>query len=496
MNRFKTFCFVLMSLLAFVCQAADVRKELIVSNQSQFDALDATVKACLKQGATDITVTLRKGVYYYGEKHLDFSGLDYPMAKVTLVGEEATLVAKDLGRERSWQDGAFDLLTLSDVDGWTALAQSPADVDVVDVKSKLCRIRVAKRQRRQNQVQCRGQYLKLTMWYDSKVYPVVRRDSYYIYFTATDLEYSEQFRHWNVNYDQMYGRVNPRYCVFLPDALPSRVRCCQASTFVNLWHSSMAGFTMRGISFGPNNGGAPLIATDMFRSRRLLVEQCRFWGVRGMVLKVWFTDNVEVRANTFEGCYHSGVESFNGSRNTQVVGNTFRNHGKGMRQNFGIVCRGEDFLVKDNLFRNFSYAAIGAGVWYGHSHQGPITGIVSGNDIAFEPDYYRDYLRHTLMDGGAIYTWTLCDKVAITGNRIDHYRGVKDYRGIFCDDGGKNLTISHNTVTNIGDDCWCIDLRWEDNVQKQVPDHNTGNVVRDNKVEGRVRFETSRPLTR
>lgn len=83
--------------------------------------------------------------------------------------------------------------------------------------------------------------------------------------------------------------------------------------------------------------------------------------------------------------------------------------------------------------------------------------------------------------------------MTIQDNKINRYRGIKDYRGIFCDDGGKNITVRGNTVTNIGGGSWCIDLRWVENVGSKVPDHNTGNVVSDNKVDGKVRFETSKP---
>lgn len=472
---------------------AEARRTIIVGDQSQFDQLDKNIHDALAQGVVDLTVSLQPGVYYYREKHVDLSSVNRPKVNLVVTGKNALLVGRDGQGAADWQMGCFDPQRKCGVDLWSALEQSPQEVDVVDAETKLCRIRTASRQSPLKASQCEGQYLQLTEWYDSKVYPIVRRDRRYIYFTATDLQYSEQYRHWNVNLDVAYAKANPRYRT--TDAgLPPRMVACRASTFLNLWHSSLSSLTLRGIVFGPNHGAAPLIDTDMFNSRKLLVENCRFEGVRGLVLKVWHTDNVEVRRNTFDGCYANGIESFNGSRRTQVTDNTFVNHGRGMRQNFGIICRGEDFAIRGNRFRNFCYTAIGVGLWYGHQQKGPITGEVTGNDIAFDDDFYADYARHTLMDGGAIYTWTCCDHVEITGNRIDHYQGMKDYRGIFCDDGGKNITVRDNSVTRIGQGCWCIDLRWVDHVTGKVPDHNTGNDVSGNRVDGRIRFETSKPL--
>ncbi len=469
--------------------AGEPGKVIDISTQEQFASLDEQVKKYLKQGVTTIDVVLQSGIYYYGEKHLDLSSVAYPEATVTITGHDAMLVAKDLGAARTWQDGTFDAKSRSDVNRWSTLEQSPSMVEVIDKDEKICRIRTPRKQKKKSGVQCEGEYLQLTEWYDSKIYPVMRHDKKYIYFLAPDLKYSQSFGDWNVNYDLAYGHVTPRYRTMTQHCASETVTFCQASTFVNLWHSQLKQFALHGIAFGPNNGKAPLIDTDMFETSSLLIEDCTFSGVRGLVLKVWHTDNVTVRSNTFDGCYADGIESHNMCRNTQVTGNHFRNHGEGMRQNFAVICRGEDFLIKDNTFRNFSYSAIGVGVWYGNQKKGPVTGMVAGNDIAFEQDYYNNYSRHTLMDGGAIYTWTIQDKVDIILNTIDRYRGMRDYRGIFCDDGAKNLTIRNNTVKNIGEDCWCIDLRWVDNVSDKVPDHNTGNVVTDNNVDGRVRFE-------
>lgn len=477
----------------FVSSAEVKHKEILIGDQMRFDLLDSTIKEQLRLGVTELVITLQPGVYTYNHKHIDLSALNYPDANITLRSRDALLVGKDLNRVRDWKDGSYSVIDLQDYDRWSQIESCHAAVEIVDADKKLCRLRTSSRQRPQTAEQCKNQYLQLTEWYDSKVYPIVRRDRWFIYFIAEDLKYDQQHGHWNVNADLWYGKVKPRYRTIAPTVPSSLIRYCQTSTFLNLWHTALGSFTLSGVNFGPNNGAEPLIATDMFRSRQLLIEDCLFRGIRGLVVKVWYTDNVSIVGNEFDGCYGNGVESFNGSRNTQVSGNTFANHGKGMNQNFGVICRGEDFLVARNRFCNFCYSAIGVGLWYGTKPNGPITGQVANNDISFDADYYEDYILHTLMDGGAIYTWTQCDGVTITGNRINRYRGMKDYRGIFCDDGGKNITLSGNTISNIGDNGWCIDLRWVDQVANEVPDHNTGNVMSGNKVDGKVRFETSRP---
>ena len=467
--------------------------QLNVSTQEQFDALDGNIKEALRRGSTDITVILNAGTYYFGQKHVNLSSANYSKASITIQGNGATLVAKDLGKARDWQDGCFDPQTCASVERWSTLTQTSDTVQVVDQRSGLCRLRLPNARRGQQQTHCDGQYLNLTMSYDSKVYPIQRRDRQYVYFTVSDLHWSTGGHYWSVNHDVQYAGTKPRFRTLGPEAPASGVRFCQASTCFCLSHSALKAFTLRGVSFCCNNGTEPLLVADSFSSDQLLIEQCAFQGIRGLVIKLSYTPNALIQKCTFTGCYASGIESHSGCRRTRVLDCTFRNHGLGMQQNFGIICRGEDFEVSRNTFRNFTYSAIGVGVWYGNDTHGPCTGTVSSNDISFDQDYYDHCLEHTLMDGGAIYTWTKCDDVTIRSNRINRYRGVKDYRGIFCDDGTRNVTLENNVVSNIGGGAYCIDLRWVDHVTQHVKDHNTGCRMSGNQVDGPVRFETSHP---
>ena len=91
------------------------------------------------------------------------------------------------------------------------------------------------------------------------------------------------------------------------------------------------------------------------------------------------------------------------------------------------------------------------------------------------------------MDSGAIYLWTQSDGIIIRNNYIHDIAGAKDNRGIFCDDGTKNVTIEGNVIQRI-QNCYCIDLREVKSVAEKVQDHNTGNICRNNLVDGDIRF--------
>ena len=65
---------------------------------------------------------------------------------------------------------------------------------------------------------------------------------------------------------------------------------------------------------------------------------------------------------------------------------------------------------------------------------------------------------------------------------------MKDNRGIFCDDGASNFTITGNTILRIANS-YCIDSRM---VKDQHPEKFTNNVnitITDNTVDGSIRFE-------
>ena len=70
--------------------------------------------------------------------------------------------------------------------------------------------------------------------------------------------------------------------------------------------------------------------------------------------------------------------------------------------------------------------------------------------------------------------------------------GPFDNRGIFCDDGTVNTTITGNRVQRVANS-WCIDLRRVLSVETR-PDSkirrvNVGNRIEKNQIDGRIRFE-------
>lgn len=130
------------------------------------------------------------------------------------------------------------------------------------------------------------------------------------------------------------------------------------------------------------------------------------------------------------------------------------------------------------------------GVWYGTKKDYRCSGVIERNEICYSPEYFNNAWKYTLMDAGAIYTFTKMDDVTIRRNYIHDYTGAKDYRGIFCDDGAQNIKIYGNIIHNVKGS-YDIDLRYTsaENVAKNVPDFNTCNQMFGNIMDGYYRFE-------
>ena len=168
--------------------------------------------------------------------------------------------------------------------------------------------------------------------------------------------------------------------------------------------------------------------------------------------------------------------------------------GKRMNNSFCVICRGTDYLISDNEFVDFGYGSIGLGVWYKSEKTDPSCGIVEANTIYYTELYKEHISNHAIMDGGAIYLWTKNDGVIIRNNLIYNYSGIKDNRGIFCDDGAFNIQIYGNIITNI-ENSYCIDSRrakYSEESQTAgtgIARSNIGVCIRDNIIDGRIRFE-------
>ena len=192
----------------------DATEIISVTNQTDFDQLDANLNASLRKGEMDIRVVLARGKYYYRDNHIDLSGKEYPHAKISITGKGAICVA--IGNRYRMGDffkGDFSYAgtcldeNLREVKIWTPLYQTNDLIEVVSSTSKLCRVKNLSGIER---ISPAGSYIQITSWYQSFVYKIERIEKGYIYFIATNLDKGFQGG-WNVNNDYNFGRCYPRY---------------------------------------------------------------------------------------------------------------------------------------------------------------------------------------------------------------------------------------------------------------------------------------------
>ena len=499
-------CFVMPSILS-------ARTIINVVDQSSFDKLQATLVSAIKTGDKEISVFFTKGTFTAKERHLILNGIKAPDVSISIIGSDAIILSSgkeykngdkhqsELSVRRSWMSDSQDIKIWSDVRYADGL------IEILDESKQQCRL---KSKEPLASVANGASHILIPHWFQSSVYTIDKISGNYIYFTASDLKKSFGSG-YNVNGDYHYGKKQVRFrlfnakgssdCVRIVDGrvqLPSGIssaRECLIHRYITIQNCSFCSVDIKGLKFRGNNYAYndPAIYINNVNCTSLSVTGCEFRGMHGDVITIASSPNVHIENNTFYDCYNNGIQSDNKSKNTIVKDNAFKNMGKRMQNTFCILCRGENYLVTGNKIEDFGYGGIGIGVHYKSEKPNPSKGIVDGNEMTYTDAYIANIANYGIMDSGAIYVWTKNDGSIIRNNFIHGYSGMGDNRGIFCDDGAYNLQIYDNVITGIANS-YCIDSRRESSVERtKTPESgidrsNVNIVIRDNIVDGKVRF--------
>ena len=153
-----------------------------------------------------------------------------------------------------------------------------------------------------------------------------------------------------------------------------------------------------------------------------------------------------------------------------------------------ITGGGENLHICDNVIEDFNYSAIAVGSTTPNDKATRLTYIIERNEIRLSNNFTDRYIVNTLADGGGIYTGPQCTWGIIRNNVIENIKGIHSNRGIFLDDGAKNLAIYGNHINNTANS-YDIDLRYCETYANGIPDHNTNNAIFQNVMTGTYRFE-------
>lgn len=446
---------------------------IAVGNQQQFDAMNEEISKAIKAGKKNIQVKIGKGVYQFRQDHICRKNEQVDDLSISIIGDRA-IITSDKDYASTGGKG----------NGWQEMRYADSIIQVVDEKKKLCMIPYANKL---SETERKGMTkVQITQWFRANTYKIERIDKKGIYFIAPELAWENGYGHkgYNVNFDYLYLGKTPRFRVYDVSKEPN----CTAARFLTMENCSYRCLAFKGIEFRSTNASNILLHFTNVEAKQIAISNCKFDYIRSSGVGLFKgTSNVVFDGNEVSNTGGDELFFTSNCQNTRVTNNSFKNCGQLLGGYFCVRCYESEYYIAHNTFCNFGYGAIGVGMWHGFEKKYPSRGIIEHNEIYFTPDFFANAWKYTLMDSGAIYTWTQNDQVTIRYNYIHDYAGVGDNRGVFCDDGANNLKIYRNVIVKIPNS-YCIDSRYGKD-QRDGFTNNANNFMAQNVVDGRVRFQ-------
>lgn len=442
-----------------------------INTQGDFDNLANFVRKAIQQRQRNILVRIGEGIFYYRDQHLHLSGLSFQETslrfegiknKTILIGQGKSYTKKANRYSENVNDGncfLTDKLEYLDYKGKYNFAESL--VEVLDEKSKLCRIKAAV-----NNQDITGASIQLNEWYMVKTYPITKVKDGYIYFTATDLAYDKMYKCYNVNYDYGVSKKKPRFAivnmaesslsvrrgkiVFPVDVASVHETSC--SRFMVLYNDTFNFFQLKDITFIGSKVNNQLLFFKKVKANKIVVSNCVFKYIKNPIIRCDDANNVFFVENKIQDCFGNAVWSYNNSANTVITSNVFSRTIHHVDRSSCVLCFGKNFYVANNVFKNFGGMAIFAGIKYNQPKTAPNSGIIENNEIFYTSDYLDFMRKYSLIDGGAIYLSTHTDGIIVRYNYIHGFGGIDSKRSIYCDDGCYDTKIYGNVIVQPDDE--------------------------------------------
>ena len=480
------FCIILLALCSVTASAITLK----IHSQQDFDRLSASLVEAINKGEKDIVVDIEARYLTFSDNQISLTSIKRNDVSITIHGNGVQIMSQGHFVKEVKNPSFMYLKDGKYYNPWTEFRQLWDTISILDKSSHLCRITTLQKNKKNKYPQ--NKHINYTCWYTSRTSPITDITKRQITFDGGDWAVPQKGNFFNVNMDYSYAKKYPRYRLFGTKKIKGRIYECTASTLLKLAFCTFKSFTIDGINVTGSSRDGALIFVNQSQANAITISGSKFHCIGGTVLTDRRSTNVCFTGNKVETFLGYGVQSEVGSSKAKVTGNTFTNCNLGMENSFAIQMRSKDFIVSGNTISDFCYGGIGVGIWAGTKTEDKCSGIVKDNELFYTPQFLSKTDQNTLMDSGAIYAWTKCDGVTISQNYIHDISGMRDNRGIFCDDGTKNVTLSDNRVERIHNS-YDIDLRWTEIYKDKVPDHNTGNKMLNNRTTGKVRFETQNP---
>lgn len=482
---------------------------ITVRSQDRFNRLNSLITEAINNNERSIVVKLHPGIYFYTGSHISRSNEKKDIS-ISIEGNGAILIARgnDYKDGDDCPQGLSPYTTLVDINNlitytcWDTLRFSDRLIEVVDEAKKLCRIH-DNDMKDFSSIECIGVYIHITASYQSFRYKVEYIKDGWVYFIANNLTKSNSTGKdsYNVNNDYNYAHLNPRFMLcniprengvvgIVNGKVMTNIRNvheCKVANFMFLENVEYRSVTISGIHFIGNSNDPSLLKFTNTNCGVINITDCMFESLYSGIISSTTSNHIVFSGNKVSGCYTTALYFRNGCEDIRITNNVFEYGGQCVSFSFFVQCEAKDFYIANNIFRNFGYGAIATGMMRGAEKRYECSGIIEDNEVYMTDYYFNNKEKYTSMDAGAIQVRTQSDKIIIRYNYIHDYVGMKDNRGIFCDEGARNFKIYNNVILNTPN-CYSIDARQVSDRTAADTLNNRNNLMMYNIVDNRIRF--------
>lgn len=236
---------------------------------------------------------------------------------------------------------------------------------------------------------------------------------------------------------------------------------------------------------GCGGNGTPIGLYSCTLNQGAFIHHNTFTNISSLSISTANNENVVIADNTIANTREQAIAGR--GINTTIARNYLRNIGW-MLNTIAITGGGDSLHICDNVIEDFNYSAIAVGSRATTRDSVVLNYIIERNVVRLTKKFTENYVAKSLADGGGIYTGPQCTRGIIRNNVIENIKGIHSNRGIFLDDGSKNLAIYGNLIIGMANS-YDIDLRLSREFEKDIPDYNTRNSIFDNILTGGYRFQ-------
>lgn len=506
------------------------KKVITIRTQEQWDNLSNNIKETLRQGCKNIYVKVISKTLLYGEMLQGLEGLNYPDVNIIIRANKTTMIPAGPSFSR----------TYSDKDGFYSRSYTEFDINDVlldennnpislygdcfqintpieevtsegmeDVKNndgtlyksivKVWRFKTDLPN--MTELECKDFYILLTRHWTSLRHRVKKVENGYLYFYLKSDEAPSLIQMtMDPNSDMKSYKTYPRCRLFnspvstgvhvkggyiyIPNSI-KRVIIGKGARLISIVNSKLNSFELSGFNVvGAGNLSCVFVYGSIF-TNQCWVRDNSFANMSGSAVLVQNSENVCIYNNRIRFTRRNAL-SCSGKRVT-IWKNALKDIGI-MYNTMAISFGGTVVHVLENVVEDFNYSGIACGGTSNNDNAPELTYIVERNVIRHSDDFSKHYLEHTMADGGGIYVGPQNSRGIIRNNVVQDIIGIHSNRGIFLDDGAKNLVIYGNFISGTVNS-YDIDLRYCTTYRIGIPDHNTNNIIIQNVMTGTYRFE-------